>query len=318
MDAAEDRERAERNRLLYVALTRAESWLIVAAAGNLSDDPEKRVGDVVWRGRGGPADPRCSAADVPELDGPGLRLPDRNDRGRRTRRARSAGRIQRVALPDWAMRRPCRSRATRPRFLPRTSAATRSSCRERCGAGPGDALRRGRLVHLLLEHLPNVPPPGWRNAAPRIAALEAPDCVRRRTGGGLCEAERVLTAPHLAHVFDPETLAEVALHADSAVLGRSVLGAIDRLIVTETRVLPSISRPIPMCPTGPEDVPEGLLRQMGAYAEMLRAIYPGREIATAILWSRTATAHGTARRTWSWPCRAARDRRLLDEVLGCP
>jgi ATP-dependent helicase/nuclease subunit A len=27
---------------------------------------------------------------------------------------------------------------------------------------------------------------------------------------------------------------------------------------------------------------------MGAYAEMLGAIYPGREIATAILWSRTA------------------------------
>jgi ATP-dependent helicase/nuclease subunit A len=43
MDAADDRERAERNRLLYVALTRAESWLIVAAAGNLSDDPEKRA-----------------------------------------------------------------------------------------------------------------------------------------------------------------------------------------------------------------------------------------------------------------------------------
>jgi ATP-dependent helicase/nuclease subunit A len=42
MDVAEDRERAERNRLLYVALTRAESWLIVAAAGTLSDDPEKR------------------------------------------------------------------------------------------------------------------------------------------------------------------------------------------------------------------------------------------------------------------------------------
>jgi ATP-dependent helicase/nuclease subunit A len=41
-------------------------------------------------------------------------------------------------------------------------------------------------------------------------------------------------------------------------------------------------------PDGPADVPEGLLRQMGAYAEMLRAIYPGREIATAILWSRTA------------------------------
>jgi ATP-dependent helicase/nuclease subunit A len=31
-----------------------------------------------------------------------------------------------------------------------------------------------------------------------------------------------------------------------------------------------------------------LLRQMGAYSEMLRAIYPDRGVETAILWSRTA------------------------------
>jgi ATP-dependent helicase/nuclease subunit A len=34
-------------------------------------------------------------------------------------------------------------------------------------------------------------------------------------------------------------------------------------------------------------VPEGLLRQMGAYAEILGAIYPDRTVETAILWSRT-------------------------------
>ena len=39
---------------------------------------------------------------------------------------------------------------------------------------------------------------------------------------------------------------------------------------------------------GPQDVPEGLLRQMGAYAAMLQAIYPNRQIETAILWTRTA------------------------------
>jgi ATP-dependent helicase/nuclease subunit A len=33
LDARRTGTRAERNRLLYVALTRAESWLIVAAAG---------------------------------------------------------------------------------------------------------------------------------------------------------------------------------------------------------------------------------------------------------------------------------------------
>ena len=41
-------------------------------------------------------------------------------------------------------------------------------------------------------------------------------------------------------------------------------------------------------PTRVEDVPEGLLRQMGAYAEALSQIWPDRRIATAILWTRKA------------------------------
>jgi ATP-dependent helicase/nuclease subunit A len=36
-------------------------------------------------------------------------------------------------------------------------------------------------------------------------------------------------------------------------------------------------------------VPEGLLRQMGAYAAAFGQIYPDRRIETFILWTRTAT-----------------------------
>jgi ATP-dependent helicase/nuclease subunit A len=35
-------------------------------------------------------------------------------------------------------------------------------------------------------------------------------------------------------------------------------------------------------------VPEGILRQMGAYAAALAQIYPGRRIETAILWTKDA------------------------------
>ena len=42
-------------------------------------------------------------------------------------------------------------------------------------------------------------------------------------------------------------------------------------------------------PDAPDDVPEGLLRQMGAYAAALERVFPGRRIETAILWTRTAT-----------------------------
>ena len=44
-----------------------------------------------------------------------------------------------------------------------------------------------------------------------------------------------------------------------------------------------------LVPAAPEEVPEGILRQMGAYQAMLQALYPGREARTAVLWTRTAS-----------------------------
>ncbi len=41
-------------------------------------------------------------------------------------------------------------------------------------------------------------------------------------------------------------------------------------------------------PAAPEDTPEGLLRQMGAYAAALAQVFPGRRIETAILWTARA------------------------------
>ena len=41
-------------------------------------------------------------------------------------------------------------------------------------------------------------------------------------------------------------------------------------------------------PASPEEIPDGLLRQMGAYAGALAQVFPGRRIDTAILWTRDA------------------------------
>jgi ATP-dependent helicase/nuclease subunit A len=40
-------------------------------------------------------------------------------------------------------------------------------------------------------------------------------------------------------------------------------------------------------PDGPETVPEGILRQLGAYAHLVGQIYPDRRVETAVLWTRT-------------------------------
>jgi len=108
----------------------------------------------------------------------------------------------------------------------------------------------------------------------------------RRTA--LAEAERVLTAPALAPLFRPDALAAVEVSGRSAVLDAPVLGAVDRLIVAPGRVRAVDFKTNRVVPATVEEVPEGLLRQMGAYAEILAAIYPDHAIETEILWSRTA------------------------------
>ena len=42
-------------------------------------------------------------------------------------------------------------------------------------------------------------------------------------------------------------------------------------------------------PDGPEDTPEGILRQMAAYADLLGQIYTDRPVEVAILWTANAT-----------------------------
>lgn len=102
----------------------------------------------------------------------------------------------------------------------------------------------------------------------------------------LTEARTVLTSDHLHTVFSVDALAEVPVTA--ALNGRRMHGVIDRLIVTEADVQVIDFKSNATVPDSPATCPEGLLRQMGAYAQALAQIYPDREIRTAILWTRTA------------------------------
>jgi ATP-dependent helicase/nuclease subunit A len=103
----------------------------------------------------------------------------------------------------------------------------------------------------------------------------------------LSEASTVLENPALASIFAPETLAEVPITAQ---LGEQRLyGIIDRLIVTPERVLAVDFKSNAQVPESARHCPKGLLRQMAAYGHALTQIYPGRQIETALLWTRTAS-----------------------------
>ena len=152
--------------------------------------------------------------------------------------------------------------------------------------GPGGT-DFGTALHLLLEHLPDSPPAQWADIAHSNLPAELADAA-------LSNARAVLANPALAHVFGPDSRAEVPLSAFVPDLGDHIMGAVDRLIVTPTTVTAVDFKSNRTVPPAPQNVPEGILRQMGAYDGALRKIFPDRVVETAILWTRPGNPDAAA------------------------
>lgn len=259
-------QRAQENlRLLYVAMTRARTWLIVAAAGevkkpdnwyNLIQTGLKSLGttpvrDGIVRYSFGdwplPAHPQEIA--VPKID-----------------------------LPVWVTKLPPAPERMVEPLSPSNLGGAKAVLGETETMSEDEAKERGRKLHLLLEHLPGFDPSDWERMANSLLGdqIQSVDL--------LAEAIGVLSEPSLAAVFQPGTLAEVGITADWR--GYRVKGTIDRLVLTPERALIVDFKSNRVIPETQAEVPLGYLRQMGAYAHAISQIYPEREVQTAILWTR--------------------------------
>lgn len=266
--------RAENRRLLYVALTRAKSWLIVAGAGDPKGPGES------WHALVAAAMPGPEGTREPSPDGDIL-VHARNWHDGAPIPASPPPDPE--PLPGWT-REAARLPAADARPLsPSGLGGAHVLPGDAEGALPeAEAKARGTAVHRLLEHLHGRP----ADERPALAARllpGAPDLAER-----LAEASAVLDAPELAAIF-AEGLAEVPISAALPELGGArILGRLDRLLVGPERVLAVDFKSNRAVPGEAGAVPEGILRQMGAYRAALRQIFPGRRVSTAILWTHAA------------------------------
>ncbi|WP_372801723.1 double-strand break repair helicase AddA [Paracoccus seriniphilus] len=279
------RQEQERRRLLYVALTRAESWLIVAAAGDTGDGLES------WHSMisAGPARSDLIRSNI-EIEGigTGLRLSYGDWPSDPVEEAKPAP-LPDVTLPDWT-----RLPAPPPpeRILPVT--ATGLGGAKVIGApiedaDPVAAMLRGTRLHLLLEHLPGTAREEWPDLAlSALAGAEGGLPDADELDWLLREAEALIHAPELSEVMTPppeaRILREVELTATLPVIGL-LHGTVDRLVVTAGQVHAIDYKSNSLVPDRPEATPEGVLRQMAAYRDALRLIYPGHELRVSVLWT---------------------------------
>jgi ATP-dependent helicase/nuclease subunit A len=296
--AAEKQARAEEeHRLLYVALTRAEDRLLVCGwqRRRPKDRPwaEGSWYDLVAQGFsrlaggtevpfdpaafGAPAECRFAGATAWCLEAPQVAAP-RPD-GRDAPPPAAAG------LPDWA-RRPAPPEVVADALAPSAvpgEAAGPAAAPHGAADPTGRRFRRGRIVHALLQHLPDREP-GQREAAGRAFLA--------RPGHGLDAAEQaetlaevlaLLAAPDFAAAFGPGSLAEAPL---AGRVGASLVsGQVDRLLVTPARVLVLDYKTNRPPPASIEAVPALYLRQMAAYRAVLAAAFPGRAVECALVWT---------------------------------
>ncbi|WBU52903.1 double-strand break repair helicase AddA [Paracoccus sp. SCSIO 75233] len=271
----------ERKRLLYVAMTRAESWLIVTAEGKTGEGEESWYAMI--------ADGLARSELMPEILTGGL------------------GDITRYSFGDWP-EAPAAAAATTvtqedapwiwesPPEVAHPPQPVAASALGGAKALPGPdnddpdaAMLHGTRLHLLLEHLPKISRAEWPARTRDLLSgaeggLPGEDDVQLL----LEEATGVLDAPQLSEVFampgDATVLTEVELATALPGIG-SVRGVVDRLVVSADSIIVIDYKSNATVPGEPDQTPEGILRQMAAYRDAVTGIYPGRLVETAVLWT---------------------------------
>jgi ATP-dependent helicase/nuclease subunit A len=291
--AGRQRQMEEHNRLLYVALTRAEDRLLVCGWRGAHAPKDECWHSLVRRGfeaagaeieMFGPWDgevlrlrsPQTAPADAPAVVA-------RADHG-----GDSPGWIG--AAPSWVPAppppeppRPVPLAPSRPEGVELGAVPAAESPLAERDAG-GNRFRRGQLIHSLLQHLPALAAGERREAAIRFLDKPAHELPAGEAERIAAEVLAVMAHPDLAPLFGADSRAEVPL---TGVVGDVVVGGlVDRLVVLPDRVLVADFKTNRRPPVRLEDTPVMYLRQMASYRAVLRAIFPGRTVLCALIWTR--------------------------------
>ncbi len=282
-------ERREANRLLYVAMTRAEDRLVVC--GWRQTKPKEH--EDCWyhlvrraiEGLSGHEETTASGAlAMTVADGSPLLRYSCPQKGPAKTEAASAAWDDPGPLPDWAL-----SPAEPEAPVSSPLAPSRPVATDNESAMGGDAghsrFQRGILIHRLLEVLPGIPAAAQRERAERFLGQSAHGLDDAATTDILDTVLALLSDPSVGALFGPNSRPEVAVAG--TVAGVRIEGRVDRLVIdasahTATVVDFKTERDPPR---SAERVPTPYLRQMAAYAAVLANVSPGLTVRCGLLWT---------------------------------
>lgn len=295
--AAED----EYRRLLYVAMTRAADHLVVCGYRGQKENPEcwHAIVKAALADNEKHCQPQQFMADGEEWQG----LVWRKSDARSTpapKRLPEPQTQEEYALPAGLLT-PLPALPSLPRPLSPSGAGTiiddgaddlavRSPLFGEKADVSSLALQRGRLVHRMLQALPDFAESEREEAARRYAERAArfwPSAEREHL---IRAVLRVMSEPAVQPAFSPNSRAEVSIMG-TMTIGRqhyAVSGRIDRLAVDGDRVILVDYKTNRVPPRDAHEIPFSHTAQLAIYREILSPLYPGKEFVCALIYTENA------------------------------
>jgi ATP-dependent helicase/nuclease subunit A len=290
----------EYRRLLYVAMTRAKQHLIICGVGGRKkDDGDVQMPEGCWYQlvRDSLITASAAPAYVEERDaddGEGRiwrflkSLPATIQAGKDARKTPDE------ALPAW-LARPAAPEPPRPTPISPSEAGDDEGPVGAAGAGVArrNAIRRGRLVHRLMQSLPEIAREHRMQAAYLYLAKAEKELDVRERETLLTQVLAILDDRRFAPLFAGGSRAEVPIVGQLRRDGRpplAVSGQVDRLVVTPEAILIADYK---TNHAPPDNLDRALAvyphyaRQLALYRALLAIVYPGRDVRAALLWTET-------------------------------
>lgn len=273
----------EYRRLLYVAMTRARDRLYICGYEGAREPSPDCWYKLMEHGL---------AADVEEVTAwNGLRV--RRIEGEQKRDFDAEVETPPVqpatALPGWLSKPPPPEPVPAKPLAPSKLVEDfdEPSVASPLSAGGADRFKRGRLIHRLLQTLPDLEEGQRDPAAKRFLADEGWALSKEEQVEIADAALTVLTTPAFTPLFGPGSRAEVSLVGEINRRGESLFlsGQIDRLLVGDDQVLIIDYKTNRPPPVQVEEASPAYIAQMSGYCALLATLYPDRPIRAALLWT---------------------------------
>ncbi|MDI2090970.1 double-strand break repair helicase AddA [Commensalibacter oyaizuii] len=295
-------EEEESNRLLYVALTRASEWLLICGWQKPSNH-DKSIDELPqgnWYKHSFYAIRQLNAqrqSFIGEWSGDHWWVEQGQPQVlQKEKVAEKENNINPVSFPQWMGR----DKGWIARSLPsedRSATAHLTPSRPdgvEFGELPSvvsplqtkvekDPLQRGKLVHQLLQYLPDCPHEKRYSIALRWLQQLQNNYSTAEIERLVQQVLRTMEHPDLQLLFDSKSLVEQPIVGQ--IHDVVITGQVDRMRILDNQIIFCDFKSGRRIPKSVEEVPITYLKQMAAYWALLRSLYPKHQIKPLIIWT---------------------------------